>query len=59
MQMQDYDYVITRLQGLVRRAKTYEHSREDILMRVEFFMEDLRNEQLRQEAKMIEGLIAA
>lgn len=59
MQMQDYDYVLTRLQGIIRRAKTFEHSREDILMRIEFFMTDLRDEQLREEAKMIEGLMAA
>jgi hypothetical protein len=59
MQMQDYDTVIIRLKDIVRRAKTYDHSREDLMMRIEFFVEDLQLEQSFEEERMIKGMMAA
>ena len=58
MQMQDYDTVIIRLKDIVRRAKTYDHSREDLMMRIEFFVEDLQLEQSLEEEKMIREMVA-
>jgi len=58
MQMQDYDTVIIRLKDIVRRAKAYEHSREDLMMRIEFFVEDLQLEQSFEEERMIKSMAA-
>jgi hypothetical protein len=58
MQMQDYDAVIIRLKDIVRRAKTYDHSREDLMMRIEFFVEDLQLEQSLEEERMIREMAA-
>lgn len=58
MQMQDYDAVIIRLKDIVRRAKVYDHSREDLMMRIEFFVEDLQLEQSFEEERMIKSMAA-
>lgn len=58
MQMQDYDAVIIRLKDIVRRAKTYGHTKEDLMMRIEFFVEDLQLEQSLEEEKMIREMAA-
>lgn len=59
MQMQDYDYIVARLEGIVRRAKLFNHSKEDVLMNLEFEVENFRLAQRLDEEKMIEGLMAA
>jgi hypothetical protein len=59
MQMQDYDFIVARLEGLVRRAKTFNQSKEDLMMNIEFEVENFRLAQRLEEEKMIEGLMAA
>jgi len=59
MQMQDYDYIVARLEGLVRRAKMFNQSKEDVLMNLEFEVENFRLSQRLEEEKLIEGLMAA
>ncbi len=59
MQMQDYDYIVARLEGIVRRAKLFNQSKEDVLMNLEFEVENFRLAQRLDEEKMIEGLMAA
>lgn len=59
MQMQDYDFIVARLEGLVRRAKMFNQSKEDLMMNIEFEVESFRLAQRLEEEKMIEGLMAA
>jgi hypothetical protein len=59
MQMQDYDYIVARLEGIVRRAKLFNQSKEDVMMNIEFEVENFRLAQRLDEEKMIEGLMAA
>lgn len=59
MQMQDYDYIVARLEGIVRRAKLFNQSREDVMMNIEFEVENFRLAQRLEEEKMIKGLMAA
>ncbi len=59
MQMQDYDYIVARLEGIVRRAKLFNQSKEDVLMNLEFEVENFRLAQRLDEENMIEGLMAA
>jgi hypothetical protein len=59
MQMQDYDFIVARLEGLVRRAKMFNQSKEDLMMNIEFEVENFRLAQRLEEEKMIEGLMAA
>ena len=56
MQMQDYDAMIVRLKNILRRAKTYRHSQEDLMARIEFFIEDLQLEQSLVEERMIQEM---
>jgi hypothetical protein len=58
MQMQDYDAMIKRLEGLVRRAAMFNQSREDVIMNIQFEVENLRLAQRLDEEKMIEGLMS-
>jgi hypothetical protein len=59
MQMQDYDYIIARLEGIVRRAKLFNQSKEDLMMNIEFEVENLQLSQQLEEEKLIQGLMAA
>lgn len=59
MQMQDYDFIVARLEGLVRRAKMFNQSKEDLMLNIEFEVENFRLAQRLEEEKMIEGLMAA
>jgi hypothetical protein len=59
MQMQDYDYIVARLEGIVRRAKLFNQSKEDVMMNIEFEVENFRLARRLDEEKMIEGLMAA
>lgn len=56
MRMQDYDTIISRLEGLARRAETFNTSKEDLVMRLRFMADDFRRVQEFEEAKMLEGL---
>jgi hypothetical protein len=57
--MQDYDMIISRLEGLARRAETFNTSKEDLTMRLWFMADDLRLEQKLEEEKMLEGLVTS
>ncbi len=57
MQIQDYDSLIKRLEGIVRRADMFNQTREDVLMNVRFFAEDLQLAQRLEEEKMIKELM--
>lgn len=59
MQMQDYDYIIARLEGIVRRATLFNHSKEDLMMNIKFEVENLQLSQQLEEEKLIQGLMAA
>jgi hypothetical protein len=59
MRMQDYDMIISRLEGLARRAETFNTSKEDLTMRLWFMADDLRLEQKLEEEKMLEGLVTS
>jgi hypothetical protein len=59
MQMQDYDYIVARLEGIVRRAKMFNQSKEDLMMNIEFEVENFRLSQHLEEEKLIQGLMAA
>jgi len=54
--MQDYDVIISRLEGLARRAETFNISKEDLVMRLRFMADDFRLAQTLEEEKMLEGL---
>lgn len=56
MRMQDYDAIIARLEGLARRAETFNTSKEDLVMRLRFMADDFRLAQELEEEKMLEGL---
>ena len=56
MRMQDYDVIISRLEGLARRAETFNTSKEDLVMRLRFMADDFRRAQEFEEEKMLEGL---
>lgn len=51
MQMQDYDQMIKRLEGIVRRASMFNQSREDVIQNIQFFAEDLQLAQRLDEEK--------
>lgn len=59
MRMQDYDMMITRIEGLARRAETFNTSKEDLTMRLWFMADDLRLAQKLEEEKMLEGLVTS
>jgi hypothetical protein len=59
MQMQDYDTIIARLEGLARRAETFNTSKEDLVMRLWFMADDFRLAQKLEEEKMLEGSVAS
>ena len=59
MRMQDYDMMITRIEGLARRAETFNTSKEDLTMRLWFMADDLRLAQKLEEKKMLEGLVTS
>lgn len=59
MQMQDYDMIIKRLEGLARRAKTFNQSKEDLIMNIEFEVENFRLAQRLEEDQIIKELMAA
>lgn len=58
MQMQDYDQMIKRLEGIIRRASMFNQSREDVIQNIQFFAEDLQLAQRLDEEKMIKELMS-
>ncbi len=59
MQMQDYEYIIARLEGIARRAERFNQSKEDLVMNLRFEADNFRLAMELEEEKMIKELMAA
>lgn len=59
MKMQDYEYIIDRLEGIARRAERFNHSKEDLVMNLRFEADNFRQAMELEEEKMIKELMPA